>query len=477
MTTPKRSGGRDANCPPPADARASKPKRILLWSCWAFMFSIPLESMDIGIEKTVVSISKITGYVFFLSTLLDLGACYRRVPAVVFFFSAYAFELLLHSVFLEYKYITEFIPYYLTLVQLLLLLWALSNLMRDDRFSRNALTAIALSCALLTALQFAGKAGQVYAPNSKELDEQRITAFDQNPNNLADDLSVGLIATIGCGFGRGGLSPASLLVWPMLYLIGSQIVLSGSRGGMMALAAGLLTLLLEGGGVQKRLKNVLIVGSAMGFLLWFVTHSEQVMTRWTLALSEGNLASREDIFPRAWGMFLERPLAGWGPVKHYYELGHRCGTETRDTHNLVLWVLTQVGLLGFIPYGLGVWSCLGAAWRARRGPRGALPMALMATVLVSNMSGTRDNGKLHWFALAFAVASAGRPANGGAGTAATRAGISRSGASPSGQAESPHRVGVDPSRLRRSGALKKGNRFDSDGSQRLTSLIERRKVF
>ena len=49
--------------------------------------------------------------------------------------------------------------------------------------------------------------------------------------------------------------------------------------------------------------------------------------------------SREKIFPEAVGMILERPLIGWGPLNHVWELGPRVGHPFRDEHNVYLSIL------------------------------------------------------------------------------------------------------------------------------------------
>jgi len=278
--------------------------------------------------------------------------------------------------------------------------------MRDDRFYRYTLMVLALSCSVLAGFMFIGDTSPVAVRPKDELNEQRVTALMMNPNEIGGDLALGLIALLGGVFGRAAKSLlAPILVWPIVCVLVTRIALTGCRGAMLALTVGLVILLQGGSGVQRRLRNMLIVGSALGLLFWFSTQSEQVATRWSMALDNGNLAGREDIFPRAWDMFLERPFIGWGPVEHTYELGKRCGAETRDTHNLALWVLTQSGLLGFIPYSLGIWCCVKSAWRARLGPRGHLPMALVATALACNISRNGETSKLHWLALAIALAA------------------------------------------------------------------------
>ena len=130
--------------------------------------------------------------------------------------------------------------------------------------------------------------------------------------------------------------------------------------------------------------------------------------RWEDSVRTGNLAGREQLYPALWNMFLEKPVLGWGPVTNQHELAIRIGERERSTraaHNVVLELLTATGLIGTIPFLLGGWLCLRDAWRARGGDHGILPVALFASVFLSNMSGDWIAGKLIWLMLAFAAAS------------------------------------------------------------------------
>src|SRR5262245_64074153 len=81
-----------------------------------------------------------------------------------------------------------------------------------------------------------------------------------------------------------------------------------------------------------------------------------------------------------------------------------CGSQ--DTHNMFLDVLTSTGLFGTVPILTCVILCLLAAWRARRGSRGALPIVMVITVILINMSGNWIASKLDWLMLACVLASA-----------------------------------------------------------------------
>jgi O-antigen ligase len=78
----------------------------------------------------------------------------------------------------------------------------------------------------------------------------------------------------------------------------------------------------------------------------------------------------------------------------------------RDVQNVILLILTATGIVGFIPFAVGTWLCLTAAWRARRGPEGILPFALVVAMLVMSLSSDWVYLKIYWVVLAYAVASA-----------------------------------------------------------------------
>ena len=172
------------------------------------------------------------------------------------------------------------------------------------------------------------------------------------------------------------------------------------------MGAGLLVFLLRKGSHWVKLRNVALVTLALGVIMIVNLSLEMNRRRWEKTLEGGTLAGREVIYPAAWKMFLEKPLVGWGPATHYYVLGSRFFREKLDTHNLFLWLLTQVGLLGFIPYCAGLVLCFKAAWKARSGPLGILPLALLVVALVVNMSLTWLEVKVYWLILALALASA-----------------------------------------------------------------------
>jgi O-antigen ligase len=181
----------------------------------------------------------------------------------------------------------------------------------------------------------------------------------------------------------------------------------------LATAAGLLALAFQGGTLGQQVKAVLISVLAGGFLYWAVIHSSSMTRRYEKTISDSDMAGREDLFPNAWQMFLEKPVLGWGPIDNWDELGRRAPLRRpdhpegeREPHNVVLELLTATGLVGAVPVFIALGLCTRAAWRARAIGRGVLPLAVVAVVVVVNMSGSfLMVSKLDWIALAYAAAS------------------------------------------------------------------------
>jgi O-antigen ligase len=144
-----------------------------------------------------------------------------------------------------------------------------------------------------------------------------------------------------------------------------------------------------------------------------IFESDSTRSRYKSSINEKKYSGREDIYPAAWQMFLEKPFVGWGPNDNKYEVGRRAPIQRvshpegdRDTHNMFLEVLTAEGLPGAIPLFTFVVLCVIAGWGARRGAHGLLPLALAVTVIVINMSGNWLASKLDWLMMAYVLASA-----------------------------------------------------------------------
>lgn len=370
---------------------------------WAFLllvFAIPFETVDLGGGRSV-TITKILGYLFLGSALLLPKKSLGSVPKALLYFGIYFLIMILTGLIQGTPNRDEFSSRIFQMAQNLMLFWIAYNLMREENIARSALLAFGLSASILAILQRSGLTRVVVETRIGD----RLTALGENSNTLGANFALAILFLIGISYGfQKATNWQRILVLPLVALMLTGLTGTGSRGALLILIAGFVVLILQGKGVWQKARNLTLLVCFSSLIFYFVNTSEVYSRRWERTIQTGSLAHREDIFPQAWNMFLESPWTGWGPVTNVYELGNRTGATRRDTHNLFLWVLTEDGLLGAIPFFLGMGACLWRAWKSRRGVWGTVPLALFVALLVMNSSDTSHNRKTHWITLAFCLA-------------------------------------------------------------------------
>jgi O-antigen ligase len=390
-----------------AEQRAAV-KRIVRLGLYAVLASIPFELPN---RVTLpVEVPTLAGALFLATALLQPRRCFGRVPTAVWWFLAYLCVCALATSVNFLNDAGEVLHEFLLILQGVLVFWAASNVLDDEAVTATALVTFAAACLLRSVLPMVGigrTATVVWTGG------ERLTAFGQNENNAAMFLAGGLLTLLGVGFARArAVVRPRLLVLPACALIAYAAIETGSRGGLLALLAGLATFVLAAGqSAWQRVRNVALAILGLAALLGLAYETPVMRNRVRESAEEGNMAGREELYPLLGQMFAEKPLIGWGPLNNQYELSIREGNRRlirRDAHNLVLEALTSTGLLGAVPFCFAIWLCLRAAWRARASPEGILPLVLVVSVLTADMSGNWVASKLLWFNFAYAVASARR---------------------------------------------------------------------
>lgn len=385
-----------------AARRAGTAKWLIRYTFYALVFSLPFEEALIAGGATL---PKLFGVALAGIALLQPKICYRLPPKAFRWFAAY---LCIHVLYGAYLILTppdvpEFSEAFLRsafrLAQLAFLFWLSYNLLRDDQVAKGALWAFALATILLSALQIVGITSDVSGKG-------RMTAFDANPNGLATVLSLGLIALFGLAYGRLKNDWKERAVfWAASGMIAIAIVKTGSRGAIVAIAGTLLVFFLKGKTLRSNLKFGAIALIALALIVVASYQIEPVRARWEQAFYEESLGGREKIFPATVDMILDSPVIGWGPIVHLWELGPRLGMPMRDEHNSYLYLLAEAGIVGALPFFIGLWLCLRSAWRARRGVAGFVPLLMLLFIMLLSMKGTLHHRKYYWLVLAYGLAA------------------------------------------------------------------------
>jgi len=246
--------------------------------------------------------------------------------------------------------------------------------------------------------------------------EGRLSAAGQNPNELAVIMALAAQALIGFGIDqtrRNKWIRVTFMAVSLLPLI--TMVYTGSRGGIIAFLTGVAVYALPYR--KSKRKMIAILGAAITVVgvLYFVVNDQSTMSRFERSYKKGETAGRDRLFAVSAEMIAEKPLLGWQPIVYSYELASREGRNgpraghylqgPRDAHNLFLHLLVEVGLLGALPFLIGLGLCMRAAWTARIGSLGLLPLTWLITMIVANTSGTWMVAKLLWLVLALNLAS------------------------------------------------------------------------
>jgi len=373
--------------------------KIVRWTFLLFVFALPFETLDIeAIHGT--SSARIVGLLCFSTCLFYSKVCFRRPPQALWWFAGYVFVYVLMGLLTPEKVAGQFIGGLQTFIQLLVLCWISCTLLQEEKFARYTLLTFSIATLLSATGMLLGLPGF-----SKNMGEGRWSAMGFNPNGLAYTMGMAAQALIGFGIDhthRKRWRRVTFLVLSLLPL--AAMVYTGSRGGVLAFMAGVTLYALPYCRSKRKMMAILGIAIALVSVIYLVLNDQSTMSRFERTYEQGETAGRNQIFAAAVEMISEKPLLGWGNMAGP-ELGSRTGKWSRDTHNLFLHLLTTTGLLGAIPFLIGLGLCVRAAWTARVCSLGLLPLVWLVTMMVVSMSGTPIADKLLWLTLALSLAS------------------------------------------------------------------------
>ncbi len=377
-----------------------------------FVATLPFEAAAVLVNSGTFSLAKLSGLFFFASYFFYFNPAigkrgFAGMPAPLLWFLGYVFVFVMGGLFIGRDLVAPFLSLLATLVQLLVVFWIACHLLQDEKIARAALLTFAAASFVLALAMLLHVPGFSVVLETKS--GERFTSLEYNPNVLATIMALAAIMVMGLRieFFAKPVWNRALLVVLMLPLLG-VVVRTGSRAGMIAvmLGFGIFLFFRDRRAQGKKGTSILVVLVGIVVLGYLVASSSMALIRFRDAY-EGNLSGRDKINAAAIEMAVQRPVFGWQPMAFWQELGRRVGlfAGTRDAHNLFLHLILEVGLVGTLPFLVGLGICLWNAWKARGGPFGALPLALYCAILFANLSHTFLTRKPFWLVLALCVAS------------------------------------------------------------------------
>jgi O-antigen ligase len=389
---------------------------VVLFTVLTFVAAIP------GLGGSSVTFAKFAGLLLLLSWLAVLA---MRSDARADFPSVHPLVTCVLVLFLSWIAITQ--------------LWA-----SDPVEAREAVFSLALNAILFliifTAVRTPGQAigaiaafvggatiAAVYglafvAPRGTE-EAARLSGTLDNPNELATILVAALALSLGLAGALRGAPLARLAALGAGVLCLAGVFLTGSRGGLVALAVALLAFLVTGARFRGRLLIAGLVIAVAGLTYYSYVASPDARAR----ISEvGSGSGRTDLWTVAWRMVEDDPVKGIGAgnfpttsVHFLLEPGVVADSdlfvnEPKVVHNSYLETWAELGIVG-----LGLFLCIlgfglyaaGKAMRtfARHGDHRMELIArslfvALAAVFAADFFGSRQYNKELWFLLGLAPA-------------------------------------------------------------------------
>ena len=333
----------------------------------------------------------------------------------------------------------------LTWVVVLFLSWAaLSQLWAEDSgaaltaFSRLALNAmlfliiftavrtraqaIGIVAAFVVGASLSALYGVLFTHATEEYGS-RLSSAIEGPGGLAMAGVTGLALSLGLAAALRGLPLARLAALGAAALCTVTIFLSGSRGGLIALAVALAAFLVAGARWRGRVLVLALALIVAGVGYFNYVASPDVRAH----VSEvGSGSARLDLWTVGWRMVEQNPVEGVGignfPVSsvHYLLQPGAIGRgdviigTPKDTHNTFLEIWAEAGLVGLILFLSMVGLCLQSTLRAMRifARQRDIPMEMIARAVFVALAGflaaaffvSREYTKDGWLLLALGPA-------------------------------------------------------------------------
>jgi len=379
----------------------------MLAALCAFIGSVPFE-MSLTAAPGAFSITTLIGYGFFVIAIFNMRRCFAAPPLAFWAFVVYLYITLMTSVAFSGGHRDEAIKRAVTLAQLVLMLLICVNLFRYKKFFFAALWAQGISCFFVACLHTIGFGATAIARAGVETRE---TTFGADPNFQSMIMGTGALALIGLAHGRRSAAWwLPFLVWPMAVLELVDMSRTGSRAGLLGFGVGLASFVIMKTSPAKMLMRAFALFIALIGSVAVMLQSPLLRARLDKTINSSDTNGRELIFNGAVAMFKHKPLFGYGMITNQYELFQNIALSFRgpalyslDTHNQLLGVATETGLVGLIPFLIAVALCFRDAFRSRVTSYGVISLSILIATVVANSSGNGHILKSTWIAFAFAM--------------------------------------------------------------------------
>jgi O-antigen ligase len=194
----------------------------------------------------------------------------------------------------------------------------------------------------------------------QDLNGLRASGLLLNPAIYGAVVGIGALAGICClTHAKGKITRVALLATIGVLLYG--VLCSYTRSAWISVFLVLFMAQFFMGGLWKRTLPILTIALLFIALIWNSIPTRSVIT--ARATNKGTVATRLDLWEIGWGLFMERPLLGWGSDA----LNAYCRRAIDETsHNIYLTYLVDGGMVLFLSFSVTIAYILVRAIRVYR---------------------------------------------------------------------------------------------------------------
>jgi O-antigen ligase len=387
-----------------------RPTVLVRWAFFLSVLTIPFTGVYVPGTGEKVGVLRIVQLLMVCAVLTQPRVCLRWVPTTLFVFLAYIGLRIFWGFWLSPDAANSWWPNSREFIEFLPWFWIMFNVMQFPESRRAGLWALGIGCTLCALCHIAGIGESMVSDGL----ENRSSVFGVNANELGVAYAIAVIALLGLWLLRPRTTSQWLLPFPMIIIIGIGMAKTGSRSSFLVLATGLWLLLVLGkalGTRTARAVTTVMLGIVVILILWRIP---TVLERFH-EINPQNIGQenpRARMAPVLWEMYLRSPVYGLGPDNYQWELTRRAMPYLINhgklivSHNLVLLLLVETGIIGFLVFATGLSIPVAAAWKARLGRFGSLPLALLLPLVLAGITVCNPSHYMvFWFTTAFALAS------------------------------------------------------------------------
>ena len=321
----------------------SKIPWVIRGTLLVFIGLIPLESLGRDDTTSSFTITRIAGIFLLASCALRPKLVLRRPELVTILSFSLMTIALLRTLFIESGVFEYALARYVTWVQMLVFYHIATPVLAETANRILAIYAYIMGACVTSIFLLVG-----VGLSEVMLEKDRASLGNMDPNFQSAVLGLAAVwLIVALVNNRNPIrKPWFLLGLPLFAIFVAAILLTGSRGGLIALMAALILVLVTRSALSNPASKVLLLGIVALVVGVIAFHDEGIVSRVQNTIFEGDTAGRDYIFSSSFDLWMRSPWLGWGLGSIESALGGYVNKLFRDMHNIYFYTLTAAGVLG-----------------------------------------------------------------------------------------------------------------------------------